>query len=58
MGADKYRISVSLNRALFGFGDAVCVSVIEWIAKYYLNPLVNELIHSRPLKLASNGAVA
>jgi DNA (cytosine-5)-methyltransferase 1 len=49
MGADKFKISVSLNRALFGFGDAVCVPVIEWIAKYYLNPLVNELIHGRPL---------
>lgn len=57
MGANKYKISVPLNRALFGFGDAVCVSVIEWIAKYYLNPLVNELIHSRPLKLSPNGAV-
>jgi DNA (cytosine-5)-methyltransferase 1 len=58
MGADKYKISVPLNRALFGFGDAVCVPVIEWIAKYYLNPLVNELIHSRPLKLLTNGAIA
>jgi DNA (cytosine-5)-methyltransferase 1 len=57
MGADKYKICVPLNRALFGFGDAVCVPVIEWIAKYYLNPLVNELIHSRPLTLSCNGAV-
>jgi len=56
MGADRFRISVSLNRALFGFGDAVCVPVIGWIAKYYLNPLVNELIHSRPLAISSNGA--
>jgi DNA (cytosine-5)-methyltransferase 1 len=55
MGADKFKISVPLNRALFGFGDAVCVPVIEWIAKYYLNPLVNELIHSRPLTFSSNG---
>jgi DNA (cytosine-5)-methyltransferase 1 len=56
MGADKFQISVPLNRALFGFGDAVCVPVIEWIAKYYLNPIVNELIHSRPLTISSNGA--
>ena len=56
MGADKFKISVSPNRALFGFGDAVCVPVIEWIAKYYLNPLVNELIHSRPLATSLNGA--
>jgi DNA (cytosine-5)-methyltransferase 1 len=45
MGADDYRISGSLNQALFGFGDAVCVPVIEWIAETYLNPVVNELIH-------------
>jgi DNA (cytosine-5)-methyltransferase 1 len=45
MGAGDYRISGSLNQALFGFGDAVCVPVIEWIAENYLNPLINELIH-------------
>lgn len=37
MGADDFAISGSLNQALFGFGDAVCVPVIEWIAKNYLN---------------------
>ena len=51
MGADEYKISVPLNQALFGFGDAVCIPVIEWIAKYYLNPLVNELIRNRPLNI-------
>jgi DNA (cytosine-5)-methyltransferase 1 len=49
MGADDYKITVPLNQALFGFGDAVCVPVIKWIAEYYLNPLVNELIRNRPL---------
>jgi DNA (cytosine-5)-methyltransferase 1 len=49
MGADNFKISVSRNHALFGFGDAVCVPVVEWIARYYLNPLVNELIRSSPL---------
>jgi DNA (cytosine-5)-methyltransferase 1 len=39
MGAGEYRISGSLNQALFGFGDAVCVPVIEWIAENYLNPV-------------------
>ena len=38
MGADNFIISGSLNKALFGFGDAVCVPVIEWIAENYLNP--------------------
>jgi DNA (cytosine-5)-methyltransferase 1 len=37
MGADDFTISGSLNQALFGFGDAVCVPVIEWIAQNYLN---------------------
>lgn len=37
MGADDFVISGSLNQALFGFGDAVCVPVIEWIAENYLN---------------------
>jgi len=39
MGADDFKITVPLNQALFGFGDAVCVPVIEWIARNYLNPL-------------------
>lgn len=40
MGADTFKIGadVSLNQALFGFGDAVCVPVIEWIAQNYLTP--------------------
>ena len=42
MGADDFVIKASLNQALFGFGDAVCVSVIEWIAANYLNPLWTE----------------
>lgn len=44
MGAGDFTISSSLNDALFGFGDAVCAPVIEWIASYYLDPLVNELM--------------
>jgi len=39
MGADDFVIRASLNQALFGFGDAVCVPVIEWIANNYLNPV-------------------
>ncbi len=51
MGADDYNLSVPLNQALFGFGDAVCVPVVEWIAQYYLNPLVNELLRGRALAI-------
>ena len=49
MGADTFKIDpdLSLNKALFGFGDAVCVSVVEWIARNYLEPLRKELCESR-----------
>jgi len=43
---DDYRINVPLNKALFGFGDAVCVPVVEWIAENYL------LVWLRQKKLA------
>ena len=45
MGADDFNLSpeVSPNQALFGFGDAVCVPVVEWIAENYLRPLAREL---------------
>jgi DNA (cytosine-5)-methyltransferase 1 len=42
MGADDFVVKVGLNQALFGFGDAVCVPVIEWIVRNYLNPLWSE----------------
>jgi DNA (cytosine-5)-methyltransferase 1 len=43
MGADDFVIKRNLNKALFGFGDAVCVPVVAWIAKHYLNPLAEEM---------------
>lgn len=42
MGAGGFKISGSLNQALFGFGDAVCVPVIRWIAEHYLEPRLRE----------------
>ncbi len=44
MGADNFLIDAPLNRALFGFGDAVCVPVVEWIANHCLNPLADEML--------------
>lgn len=40
MGADSYSIDedLSLNKVLYGFGDAVCVPVIKWIAENVFNP--------------------
>lgn len=43
MGADDFKLSGTSNEALFGFGDAVCVPVVTWIAEYYLNPEISKL---------------
>lgn len=41
MGAGQYNLDgLRRNQALFGFGDAVCVPVVTWIADNYLMPLV------------------
>jgi DNA (cytosine-5)-methyltransferase 1 len=41
-GADDYiLIGVPDNRALFGFGDAVCVPAVAWLATNYLAPLLS-----------------
>ncbi|RYU89365.1 DNA (cytosine-5-)-methyltransferase [Mucilaginibacter terrigena] len=45
MGADDFNISGTLNEALFGFGDAVCVPVITWIANNYLNQALTQVIN-------------
>lgn len=36
MGADNFNVSGSLNDALFGFGDAVCVPAVTWVAEHAL----------------------
>jgi DNA (cytosine-5)-methyltransferase 1 len=43
MGADDFKINAPPNQALFGFGDAVCVPAITWIAEHYLNRLAKAL---------------
>jgi DNA (cytosine-5)-methyltransferase 1 len=37
---ESFKINTPLNQALFGFGDAVCVPAIEWIAEHYLLPSI------------------
>jgi DNA (cytosine-5)-methyltransferase 1 len=40
-GAPDYQfLDVTDSQALFGFGDAVCVPAVEWVAAHYLVPLV------------------
>lgn len=46
---DSFKITVRDNDALFGFGDAVCVPVVQWIADNYLTPLASELLRGRVL---------
>lgn len=45
---DSYIIDVPMNQALFGFGDAVCVPAIEWIAQHYLTPVASRLSPGTP----------
>jgi DNA (cytosine-5)-methyltransferase 1 len=41
--SDDYPLPLQINQALTGFGDAVCVPVIVWIAENILNPLAKSL---------------
>ncbi|MEV0261613.1 DNA cytosine methyltransferase [Streptomyces sp. NPDC050617] len=40
MGAGQYKLPVKRNQAIMGFGDAVCVDAVSWLAKHYLQPLL------------------
>lgn len=42
-GACDFNITVPTTQAMFGFGDAVCVPVIEWIDKHLLTPLYQSI---------------
>jgi DNA (cytosine-5)-methyltransferase 1 len=58
MGAGDYQLDgLRRNQALFGFGDAVCVPVVAWIADTYLMPLVRgDMARREPPRLAVAGA--
>jgi DNA (cytosine-5)-methyltransferase 1 len=45
----EYKITARDNQALFGFGDAVCVPVVQWIAENYLSPLAAEMMRGKIL---------
>jgi DNA (cytosine-5)-methyltransferase 1 len=48
MGADDFQLTgVPFNKALFGFGDAVCVPVVEWVAKHALAPAAQAIKQQR-----------
>lgn len=57
MGAPDYCLDgLRRNQALFGFGDAVCVPVVTWLADNYLMPLVRGEMQSRDIALSVAGA--
>lgn len=43
MGAGHYPLNIPPNQAYFGFGDAVAVPVVAWVAENVLNPLTSEM---------------
>lgn len=52
MGAGTYKLDGSrTNQALFGFGDAVAVPVVKWLAVNYLMPLVRGELAAPPTEL-------
>ena len=45
MGTENYDLSKArTNQALFGFGDAVAVPAVTWLAENYLLPLLRGLL--------------
>lgn len=57
-GADNFTFVENERQMLFGFGDAVCVPVIEWIDKCVLTPIfeAHQNSHSRALLGATEGS--
>lgn len=51
MGAPDFRLAsdVRINQALWGFGDAVCVDVVAWVAWQWLLPALTEMIRGRAI---------
>lgn len=46
---DDYPIPSQVNQALTGFGDAVCVPAVTWIAENILNPLIKSFQESNSI---------
>jgi DNA (cytosine-5)-methyltransferase 1 len=40
---DTFKVVPNTINALFGFGDAVCVPAVRWVAKNLLNPIADEI---------------
>ncbi len=55
MGAHRYNFApdLSVNRALYGFGDAVCVDAVRWLADHRLAPVMRGTAPSQSLRTVS-----
>ncbi|MFF8956806.1 DNA cytosine methyltransferase [Streptomyces sp. NPDC014894] len=49
MGAPGYRLPPNRNQSIMGFGDAVSVDAVKWLAKHYLQPLLAGTLAGRRL---------
>ncbi|MEV1067322.1 DNA cytosine methyltransferase [Streptomyces sp. NPDC050263] len=49
MGAPKYTLPEKRNQAIMGFGDAVCVDAVAWLAEHYLQPLMTGALSGGPV---------
>ncbi|MEU6401538.1 DNA (cytosine-5-)-methyltransferase [Streptomyces sp. NPDC046985] len=49
MGAPGYVLPPKRNQAIMGFGDAVCVDAVAWLARHYLQPLLSGALHRGPI---------
>ncbi|MFG0283667.1 MAG: DNA mismatch endonuclease Vsr [Phycisphaerales bacterium JB039] len=51
MGAPDFKLAedAGVNQALWGFGDAVCVDVVAWVARQWLIPALTEMTRGRPI---------
>ncbi|WP_343235711.1 DNA cytosine methyltransferase [Streptomyces sp. SID10815] len=45
MGASEYVLPPKRNQAIMGFGDAVCVDAVAWLAQHYLQPMLTGALH-------------
>ncbi|MCK9868103.1 DNA cytosine methyltransferase [Nocardiopsis dassonvillei] len=48
MGAPEYALPSNRNQAIMGFGDAVCVDAVAWLAQHYLQPLLSGTLGRTP----------
>ncbi|MFD8596351.1 DNA cytosine methyltransferase [Kitasatospora sp. NPDC059646] len=49
MGADDYVLPSRSSQSVMGFGDAVCVDAVAWLAEHYLQPLLTGELSGSPV---------